>query len=513
MYSEELTTDIAPVGAKTVKVETTTIGLAQLLSATSDVVELKNRLNEYVSYCKANHVPIQRSLIDQLESVMSSAIAVAQARIQHERGLQADSELDRQTVECEQFARMMLQTKSYVIQCLEWCAPSYEQSSANQFFDLRAQRNTRVNYERYESKEVEAVEQQLAEVLGYDTTQTAVLLTSSGMAAYALVEAFAVRELLNPNDTVLVSPYIYFEASGQLTTLKSLDVVFADSYDVGQILAQAKACQPRVIFLDPLSNTPEQRLIDLDRFFREIGSAVNGPVAVVIDGTMSPGCYRHAWGTASDKVEIIYYESCSKYLQLGFDNVMAGYVLAPIAHREKLGVIRRNTGAILSRDCANTFPKYSAETLWKRMDILARNAMVVMHHFSGSAAVQSIVEVHYPGHPSHPDHEIGKRYKALGGCVSFKFRSGNDYPKLNRFISELIDVCTARGIRLIKGVSFGHTVPRVSASSAMAGFDKPYIRLFVGALGTESTLALCKAIELTLLEGSYLQSELTHALA
>ncbi|XLV72026.1 hypothetical protein ACKZDW_22475 [Ralstonia syzygii subsp. celebesensis] len=81
-----------------------------------------------------------------------------------------------------------------------------------------------------------------------------------------------------------------------MTTLKSLDVVFADSYDVGQILAQAKACQPRVIFLDPLSNTPEQRLIDLDRFFREIGSAVNGPVAVVIDGTMSPGCYRHAWG-------------------------------------------------------------------------------------------------------------------------------------------------------------------------------------------------------------------------
>lgn len=62
-------------------------------------------------------------------------------------------------------------------------------------------------------------------------------------------------------------------------------------------------------------------------------------------------------------------------------------------------------------------------------------------------------------------------------------------------------------------MSFGHTVPRVSASSAMAGFDKPYLRLFVGALGTESILALCRAIEATLLEGSYLESELTHALA
>lgn len=513
MYSEELTTDAAPVGAEPVMVETATIGLAQLLSATSDVVELKRRLQEYVLYCQANHVPIQRALIDQLESAMSSAIEVAQARIASERGLHADSELDRQTVECEQFARMMLQTKSYVIQCLEWCAPSYEQSGANQFFDLRAQRNARVNYERYESKEVEAVEQQLAEVLGYDPEQTAVLLTSSGMAAYAIVEAFAVRELLNPNDTVLVSPYIYFEASGQLTTLKSFDVVFADSYDVGRILAMAKAHQPRVIFLDPLSNTPEQRLIDLDRFFREIGAMVASRVSVVIDGTMSPGCYRREWAAASDKVEIIYYESCSKYLQLGFDNVMAGYVLAPVAHREKLGVIRRNTGAILSRDCANTFPKYTAETLWKRMDIIARNAMTVTNYFADLAAVQSIVEVHYPGHPSHPDHEIGQRYRTLGGCVSFKFRSGNDYPKLNRLISELIEVCAARGVRLIKGVSFGHTVPRVSASSAMAGFDKPYLRLFVGALGTESILALCRAIEATLLEGSYLESELTHALA
>ena len=77
MYSEELTTDVAPVGAKPVTVETATIGLAQLLSATSDVVELKRRLQEYVLYCQANHVPIQRALIDQLESAMSSAIEVA----------------------------------------------------------------------------------------------------------------------------------------------------------------------------------------------------------------------------------------------------------------------------------------------------------------------------------------------------------------------------------------------------------------------------------------------------
>jgi cystathionine gamma-synthase len=507
MCSDESKTDVATAGAKAKKSEAATIGLVQLMSATADVAELRSRLNQYDLYCKANGVPTQRPLLGQLESTMSAAIELAEARIQRELSPRVETELDRQTVECEQLARMMLQTKSYVIQCLEWCAPAYEQSNSNQFFDLCAQKNARVNYERYESKEVEAVERQLAEVLGYDSTQTSVLLTSSGMSAYAIVEAFTVRELLSPGDTVLISPYIYFEASGQLTTLKSLDIVFADSYEVDQILALAKARQPRVIFLDPLSNTPEQRLIDLYRFFREIGSMIEGPVAVIVDGTMSPGCYRREWLAGSDKVEIIFYESCSKYLQLGFDNVMAGYVLAPLAYRDKLGVIRRNTGAILARDCANTFPEYTAETLWKRMDIIGRNAMVVMDHFWDLSAVQSLVEVHYPAHRSHPDHEISKHYRTLGGCVSFKFREDNDYPKLNRFISELIEVCVARGVRLIKGVSFGHTIPRVSASSAMAGFDKPYIRLFVGALSVESTQALCEAFEQTLLEGKYLQSE------
>lgn len=482
-----------------------TIGLVQLMSATDDVVELKSRLNDYVAYCGKNEIPLLRPIISHIESTLSSAIETAKTKIDCERALCSPSELDRQTVECEQMARLMLQTKSYLIQSFEWCAPAYDQSLANQFFDLRGQKSTTVNYERYESKEVEAIEKQLADTFGYDTAKTAVLVTSSGMSAYAVVEAFIARELLKqPQDTVLVSPYIYFEASGQLTTLNALNVVFATSYETDHMLDSAAQLQPKVIFLDPLSNTPEQRLIDLDVFFENLGRRIAGRVTVVIDGTMSPGCYNDHWRTHSSNVDIIYYESCSKYLQLGFDSMMSGYVLAPIDWKSTMAVIRRNTGAILSRDCANTFPRYSAATLWKRMAVIQKNAMAVADYFGQVPALRQLLEVHYPGHPTHPDFKVGKQYKTLGGCVSFKFHQGNGYDKLNRFIGELMAVCKAKRVKLIKGVSFGHTIPRISASSAMAGFDKPYIRLFVGALESDAIVDLCKAIEHCLLEGKYL---------
>jgi len=483
-----------------------TIGLVQLISATDEIVELKTRFHDYQAYCGANDVPLLRPILSHIESTLSSAIEMAKTKIDCERAL-SPCELDRQTIECEQMARSILQTKSYLVQSFEWCAPSYDQSLANQFFDIRGQKNTTVNYERYESKEVEAIEKQLMDILAYDAAKTAVLVTSSGMSAYAVVEAFIARELLKEhNDAVLVSPYIYFEASGQLTTLNSLNVVFATSYETEQMLNSAETLQPKVIFLDPLSNTPEQRLIDLDVFFEKLGRRIRGRVTVVIDGTMSPGCYQDKWNDHSDNVDIIYYESCSKYLQLGFDNTMSGYVLTPVEWKQKMSVIRRNTGAILARDCANTFPRYSAATLWKRMEVIQRNAMAVVDYFEDLPTVHKLVEVHYPGHHTHPDFNVGKQYKTLGGCVSFKFHQGNGYDKLNRFIGELIGVCKARNVKLIKGVSFGHTIPRISASSAMAGFDKPYIRLFVGALESDSILDLCKAIEYSLLEGKYLEA-------
>lgn len=484
-----------------------TIGLIQLISATDEIVEMRTRFQQYLAYCSANDVPLLRPAVAQIESTLSSAIEMAKTKIDCERAIYSQSEIDRQTIECEQMARLMLQTKSYLIQSFEWCAPSYEQSLANQFFDVRGQKCPTVNYERYESKVVEAIEKQLGDILAYDTEKAAVLLTSSGMSAYALVEAFIVRELLTEyNDTVLVSPYIYFEASGQLTTLNSLNVVFADSYATEDLLNSAEATQPKVIFLDPLSNTPEQRLIDLDKFFEKLGPRIRGKVTVVVDGTMSPGCYKDKWRSHHQNVDIIYYESCSKYLQLGFDNTMSGYVLAPIEWKQKMSVIRRNMGAILSRDCANTFPRYSAATLWKRMAVVQKNAVAVADYFENRPEIRKLLEVHYPGHHTHPDFHIGKQYKTLGGCVSFKFHQGNGYDKLNRFISELIAVCKANNVKLIKGVSFGHTIPRISASSAMAGFDKPYIRLFVGALESDSILDVCKAMEYALLEGKYLEA-------
>lgn len=478
------------------------IGTHELMSAGAELGLLAKRLSSYAGYCSQQKVPLLQPLMDGLASTLESVRELVLAQLERGKSQQEDS--DDWYLECEYLCRAALQTKSYVIQCLEWCAPAYLQSNANQFFDLAAQGNTRVNYERYESNEVGEIEQRLAHVFGYDAGARSVLVTSSGMAAYNVVEGLLIRDILEPGDTVLVSPYIYFEASEQLKALKGFRVTFADSYDADLLLQQIGELQPRAVFLDPLSNTPEQRVIDLGRFFQRLGDMVQGKIAVVVDGTMVPGCFREEW-SRSPNVDILYYESCSKYLQLGFDTTMAGYVLAPTPLRDRLYEIRRNTGSILARDCAHTFPAYDAELIGARMRRIGANAISVMDYFAESRAAQELVSLHYPGHHSHVDFEVGRQYTTMGGCVSIKFHTDNSYEKLNRYIAELVRECARRKVRLIKGVSFGHTVPRISASSALAGFDKPYLRLFVGALGASSMLGLCEAMEHVLLERAYLQ--------
>lgn len=479
------------------------VGLRQLASATEELQELASRFAAYMEYCGDHVVPVLKPIADMLQAALTSAREMAEQKLAQSKALHSESE-DWQ-IDCEYMARAALQTKSYVIQCLEWCAPAYLQSHANQFFDLVAQNNLRVNYERYESREVDAIEQQLQQLFGYEADRS-VLVTSSGMAAYNVIESYLIRDTLKPGDTILVSPYIYFEASEQLKALQGFQILFSDSYDAQDMLAQIETLQPAVVFLDPLSNTPEQRVIDMRAFFERLDKVVRRKTTVVVDGTMIPGCFRKEWGHCRN-VDVIYYESCSKYLQLGFDTTMAGYVLVPAAMRDRFYNIRRNTGSILARDCAHTFPRYDAETLSRRMDRITENALTVMNYFASSRAVQDIVSVHYPGHSSHIDYPISRQYTTLGGCVSFKFHADNGYGKLNRYIGELIQECARRNIKLIKGVSFGHTVPRISASSAMAGFDKPYVRLFVGALKSNSMLELCKTMEHVLVTGQYMQDE------
>ncbi|MEV6694594.1 PLP-dependent transferase [Micromonospora sp. NPDC051196] len=445
-----------------------------------DLQAARRDIDEFVGYCERNLLPVDKPVV----AALVAAAHAATERITEQRQLL----LTQPTVHAGQLSaselafRFGLATLSYVRGALEWRSAAFDQSLAVQFFDLRAQGSPIVNYERYEHDPVRRVEAQLLGILGLSSERHSISATSSGVAAYTLVEAFLLRERLRNGDLVLMAPYIYFEASEQLTTLPFVRVERASGYGVDEIIADVVLYRPRVLFVDPLANTAEQRMIDLPGLLAGLRSVVLERTTVVIDGTMLSGGLPPELLDSDDKVEVLYYESGSKYLQLGMDAGMAGMVAYPSELRESFDRQRRNTGLILYRHGADLFPRYERSSYRRRMTRIGANALRAARLLREDRRVTEAGDIFYPGLPDHPDVRVAERLPYAGGCVTFLFheRARNTKDELNVLFDRIFANARVLGVQVTKGASFGFSVPRVSAADAFAEGAPPFLRLYAG---------------------------------
>jgi threonine dehydratase len=467
--------------------------VAHLESSAADVEQCLRELQEFVAYCDAYGLLINEQAA---ATVRELALQVdAEVRDGRDRLLAAPGSLDELAL-AEAVFRWATTTLAYVRDSLEWCSPSFDQSRINQFFALGAQSSPTANYERYESRSAREVEERLVEVLGLPPERLTALVTSSGMAAYALIEAFVLRERLTPDDVVLMAPYVYFEASEQLLSLPWLKVVPTGSYDTRAIADLVEEHAARALFVDPITNTVDQRVIDIPGLVEELRRRRLGPVTVVVDGTMISGAIDVASLVGDGAVEVIYYESCSKYLQLGMDTSMAGVVAVPVELAPAFDRIRRNMGLILYRHGANLFPRFDRQLFLRRMTRICGNAELIAGTLAEQDRVTSVVDVVYPGHRSHVDHEVARRMRYAGGCVTFAFRDRgrNHRDELEATIEKVLWRARQGGLQLTKGVSFGFAVPRISAAASMAETEPPFLRLYAGDRGPAHSARLAAVL-------------------
>ncbi|MCW3819849.1 PLP-dependent transferase [Micromonospora sp. DR5-3] len=445
-----------------------------------DLRAARHDIDEFVGYCEQHMLPVDKPVV----AALVAAAHQARERIAEQRqSLLTQSEIDVTQLSASELAlRFGLATLSYVRNALEWRSAAFDQSLAVQFFDLWAQGSPPVNYERYGHNPVCRVEAQLLEVLGLSPESHSISATSSGVAAYTLVESFLLRKRLRNGDRVLMAPYIYFEASEQLTTLPFVRVERASGYGVEEIIADVVHYRPRVLFVDPLANTAEQRMIDLPGLLARLRSVVLERTTVVIDGTMLSGGLPPELLDSDDKVEVLYYESGSKYLQLGMDAGMAGLVAYPIELREAFDRQRRNTGLILYRHGADLFPRYQRSFYRRRMRRIGANALRIAELLRDDRRVTDVGEVFYPGLPDHPDARIAERLPYAGGCVTFLFheRDRNTKDELNVLFDRIFANARVLGVQVTKGASFGFSIPRISAADAFAEGEPPFLRLYAG---------------------------------
>jgi threonine dehydratase len=377
----------------------------------------------------------------------------------------------------EQRLRALSQLALATRMAFEWRAPGYEQAHAASIFDLGALGSPAVNYARYEQPGVAEIERQLADVLEVTPETHAVLLASSGMAAFALASATIMS--VDRVRSVLTSPYIYFEADEMLRYVLRDAVHMVSTYDAEAIAVEARECSADVVFADPLANHPAQRMVDIPKLAEAL-SQQGDDRWLVVDASMLPATCSSGVLDALPR-RAIYYESCSKYLQFGLDMTMAGLVVVPREYEALARRVRRNLGLGLDRFGTELFPSYRRTEFEQRMGVMERTALEVASVLRSFDDLGGF-ETTFPGLAHHPDHELALRYGRTGTCVTLVAPHTLSRDQLDPVVDTTIRYARDAGVPLVKGVSFGFNTTRVSAAAAMAEGAPPFLRIAVGAL-------------------------------
>ena len=381
------------------------------------------------------------------------------------------------TIEIRDYYRILIQEFSFLRNSLSWCSASSEQSCCVMFFDPQENNSSNVNYDRYGSMILREFEISLLKSLGFSSEENDLLLVSSGQAAYTVIESFLIGNILDKNLNVVTSPYIYFEAFEQLERLHFINISKAKSWDLDSFIELIEEKNAKVIFLDPMANLADLNVFDFKNLSKKIALKNWSDKWFIIDGTMISGGINvfHIF-SEKNHPNILYYESGSKYLQLGLDLQMAGVIICGKSETAKLSMCRRNTGTVMYQAALTRFPEYNREKFLNRMHLLTRNSGILVHELENNPYISQRINIAYP-----------KNWKGLGWnhgggvvAISMKKIGLNNRSCLDAFIDILMSRCKEKNTALTKGVSFGFAVTRVSAAAAMADNMPPFLRFSIG---------------------------------
>jgi len=320
-------------------------------------------------------------------------------------------------------------------------------------------------YTRYgNTPNVSVVERRLAQLEG---AENAVVL-SSGMGATAC----AMLALLRPGDHLLTSSWIYGGTYTLFTkelTAMGIDVTMIDPLSPRQ-WRRAKRDNTRAIFVESPVN-PTCRVLDLS-FLANM--AKNDGLALVVDSTLaSPINFRPLEHGAD-----VVIHSATKYLN-GHHDVLAGVVLGTTSYIEEV----RGKMAIWGQ-APDPFAVWLLERGLKTLDVRVRrqndNALALARWCETR---REFSRVHYPGLPSHPDHEVAEQcLDGFGGMMAVELAEGGKATEA--FLSKLRVVTHSVSLG---GVDSLVSEPRYTSHVAMtpeertaAGIPDGFLRISVG---------------------------------
>lgn len=335
-------------------------------------------------------------------------------------------------------------------------------------------------YSRWDNPTVLQVEQTLAEMEGYEHA----VGFSSGMAAISHSvlaniksgqRVVGMREVYGGTHQLLHDVLPTFGVERELINCADTDKLMAE---IEKGLS--------ILYLETPTN-PLLRVVDIQPLAR---AAHDQGALVLLDATFGSPVNQHPIDLGVDVV----IHSATKYLG-GHHDITAGFACCNGPYFQKIWNYRKILGGIMDPMTAFLALR-GLQTLELRIQRHNENAMSVANFLE---AHPRIAAVHYPGLPSHPDHEIAKRQMSgFGGMLSFELAA--DFETTKGFMDRLqkIKLATSLG-----GVTSLATQPITNThvglspeDRAKAGVSESLVRLSVGIEPVEALIAdLRQALE------------------
>lgn len=285
-----------------------------------------------------------------------------------------------------------------------WQSADYAYESAEHYADVINERREGEVYGRYGSPTTKRLSQTLATLEGAE----AGWVFSSGMGAIhaVLMHCAGAGAKIVAGQTLYGGTYGLFTEGARRA---GIEVAFADSRDASSVERVIKGAS--ALFVESIAN-PTFEIADLEGL---VDVARKADVPLIVDNTVATPALLNPLALGAD----IVVHSTSKYIG-GHHDLMGGAVLAD---RTRVDDVRHL--AIRYGTTASSLESWLAlrglATLGIRIERHCANALTLAEMLEGHPSVERVL---YPGLPSHPQHDLGRKLlRGFGGMIAIDLGS------------------------------------------------------------------------------------------
>ena len=298
---------------------------------------------------------------------------------------------------------------------------------------------------------------------------------ASGLAA----EDAIIRAVCAPGDHVVLANDLYggtYRLFNRIHRAAGIDSEVADLNDEAALRAAIKPGKTKLVWIETPSN-PMMTIFDIakiTKIARELGAIT------VVDNTFATPYLQRPLEHGAD----IVVHSTTKYLG-GHSDVLGGAVVLNDGElADKIKFIQFAAGAV-SSPFDSWLTHRSLKTLALRMDRHCSNGQAVAEFLQGHPAV---LEVFYPGLPTHPGHELAKKQMSgFAGMVSLRLK---DVASAKKFCESTHLFTLAESLGGVESlVNYPAEMTHASAANSPIEVSGDIVRLSVGVENIKDLLA------------------------